>query len=221
MVVDFRSSAAQSLQGLHTFRIQRWTGNIMADPSHPGQKLFETLPSSNVWGLTRPEPHITKTVSSQLQLASSRRPGTPLIQTLSPFPRDITHYQHNHPQQHILHIYLHIFTFFYCKYTPFLNNICYMMYVETTSFMRICTDLLWVNVYILLHFWLYLTTYCFAQLFWTFQEEHIPAKVEFSASDLPLISKDCRSFTGFTVASTSTFSTLKEKVWVCISLQLQ
>src|SRR4029434_4181622 len=59
-----------SLQDLYASRTLRRVGKIVADPSHPGHKLFVTLPSG-------PKPHATRAASSRLQLASSTRPGTP------------------------------------------------------------------------------------------------------------------------------------------------
>lgn len=61
------------LQDVYAFRTLRWAGKIVADPSHPGHKLFETLPSGK-----RLRPISTKTTttaSSWLQPASSARPG--------------------------------------------------------------------------------------------------------------------------------------------------
>ncbi|KAM8742456.1 uncharacterized protein AB9X84_019517 [Acanthopagrus schlegelii] len=63
-----------SLQDLYTSRTLRRAGKIVADPSHPGHKLFETLPSGRRLRSIR----TTRTVSSRLLSALSTRPEPPL-----------------------------------------------------------------------------------------------------------------------------------------------
>ena len=45
-----------SLQDLYASRIRRCAGKIVADPSHPGHKLFETLPLAGGCGPSGPKP---------------------------------------------------------------------------------------------------------------------------------------------------------------------
>jgi len=65
-----------SLQDLHGSRTLRRASKIVVDPSHPGHKLLEYLPSTaGGCGPLGPKPHATRTASFPRQLAS--RPGTP------------------------------------------------------------------------------------------------------------------------------------------------
>ena len=47
-----------SLQDLHTSRALRRAGRIVADPSHPGHRLFDTLPSGRrLWSIRTKTSH--------------------------------------------------------------------------------------------------------------------------------------------------------------------
>ncbi|KAK0154999.1 putative RNA-directed DNA polymerase from transposon BS [Merluccius polli] len=64
-----------SLQALYTSRTLRRAGKIVVDPSHPGHKLFETLPSGRRLRSIRTKTSATRTVCSHPPLACSTRPG--------------------------------------------------------------------------------------------------------------------------------------------------
>ncbi|KAK0141809.1 hypothetical protein N1851_020517 [Merluccius polli] len=65
-----------SLQDLYDSRTLRRAGKIVADPSHPGRKLFETLPSGRRLRSIRTKTSCHNSFSHPL-LALSTRPGAP------------------------------------------------------------------------------------------------------------------------------------------------
>jgi len=77
-----------SLQDLYASRTLRRARKIVADSSHPGHKLFETLPAGGC-GPSGPKPLATKTASSRLLSALSTRldchwfPRSPIAPTTS------------------------------------------------------------------------------------------------------------------------------------------
>ena len=107
-----------SLQDLYTSRTLRRAGKIVADPSHPGHKLFETLPSGRrLWSIrTKTSRHKNSFFPSATSLIN--KAWSPPWHWLSPSP---------------LQTFCVTLTHVYCVY---ISRFCKYIYIVCTNYTK-------------------------------------------------------------------------------------